>query len=189
MSKSDDEPVRFVAIGGHSPWGTSREVLPDGTYLCQDASGGWYLDPVTGETDVAAMRGGTQWFGEKYRRRYVEGSSETGSRGRSGIAVGSGSGLRTRWSTGGRGRTALLALREENKRSGRRRSCLHRRGGVMSGASSVPALLRQGDVLLVPVAGIPDLGVVDSERTASRHALAEGEATGHAHVVVGGRCA
>ena len=56
----------------------------------------------------------------------------------------------------------------------------------MSGASSVPALLRQGDVLLVPVAGIPDLGVVDSERTASRHALAEGAATGHAHVVVGG---
>ena len=55
----------------------------------------------------------------------------------------------------------------------------------MSGASSVLALLRQGDVLLVPVAGIPDLGVVDSDRTASRHVLAEGEATGHAHVVVG----
>ena len=78
MSKSNDEPVRFVAIGGHSPWGTSRQVLPDGTYLCEDASGGWYLDPVTGETDVAAMRGGTQWFGEKYRRRYVEGQLRDG---------------------------------------------------------------------------------------------------------------
>ena len=32
---------------------TSRELLPDGTYLCEDASGGWYFDPATGETDLA----------------------------------------------------------------------------------------------------------------------------------------
>lgn len=78
MSKSGDERVRFVAFGGHSPWGTSREVLPDGTYLCQDASGGWYLDPVTGETDVAWMGGGTEWYRDEYRRRYVEGRLEEG---------------------------------------------------------------------------------------------------------------
>ncbi len=57
----------------------------------------------------------------------------------------------------------------------------------MSEANSVPALLRQGDVLLVQVAEIPDLGEVDSELTASRHVLAEGEATGHAHVAIGER--
>ena len=46
--------------------------------------------------------------------------------------------------------------------------------------------LRQGDVLLVRVQEIPgDESSVTSERVADRHVLAEGEATGHAHVVVG----
>jgi hypothetical protein len=52
--------------------------------------------------------------------------------------------------------------------------------------ASKPSLLRQGDVLLVPVVSIPDEdGAVVSARTARRHVLAEGEATGHAHVLVG----
>jgi hypothetical protein len=46
-------------------------------------------------------------------------------------------------------------------------------------------LIRQGDVLLVPVDGIPTDGTVRVERLADRHLLAEGEATGHAHVVEG----
>jgi hypothetical protein len=71
MGKSDDTSVRFVGWGGHSAWGTQREQLADGTYLCQDASGGWYLDPETGETDVAWMTS-TEWYSETYRRRYVE---------------------------------------------------------------------------------------------------------------------
>ena len=59
--------------------GRAEEVLPDGTYLCQDASGGWYLDPVTGEIDLAWMSGGTQWYSEEYRRRYVEAQAPDGS--------------------------------------------------------------------------------------------------------------
>jgi hypothetical protein len=46
-------------------------------------------------------------------------------------------------------------------------------------------LIRQGDVLLVPVEGIPTDGTVRNERLADRLLLAEGEATGHAHVVEG----
>jgi hypothetical protein len=71
MSKSDAGGDRFRTYGGHSPWGTSRELQPDGTYICEDASGAWYLDPVTGETDIIAFRS-TQWYSEKYRRSYVE---------------------------------------------------------------------------------------------------------------------
>src|SRR4051812_37459016 len=47
-------------------------------------------------------------------------------------------------------------------------------------------LLRQGDVLLVLVGEIPDEETaVASVRETDRHVLAEGEATGHAHVVAG----
>lgn len=52
-----------------------------------------------------------------------------------------------------------------------------RPGGVVSEASSVPALLRQGDVLLIPVAGISDLGVVDpSGAVAAESALGRARA-------------
>ena len=46
-------------------------------------------------------------------------------------------------------------------------------------------LLRQGDVLLVPVDRVPDDALV--VELGSRIVLAEGEATGHAHAVVGER--
>jgi hypothetical protein len=45
---------------------------------------------------------------------------------------------------------------------------------------AVPGLIRQGDLLLVPVSGFPD-GV--RRARSGRLVLAEGEATGHAHVV------
>ena len=48
----------------------------------------------------------------------------------------------------------------------------------------IQGLLRQGDVLLVPVTGVPDGGST-TESSGTRHVLAEGEATGHAHVVAG----
>jgi hypothetical protein len=52
----------------------------------------------------------------------------------------------------------------------------------MSGADDGRGLARQGDVLLVPIDGAaPDGQLV--ERQAGRFVLAEGEATGHAHVV------
>jgi hypothetical protein len=44
-------------------------------------------------------------------------------------------------------------------------------------------MLRQGDVLLIPVDRIPDDGFV--VELGSRIVLAEGEATGHAHAVLG----
>jgi hypothetical protein len=43
-------------------------------------------------------------------------------------------------------------------------------------------LLRQGDVLLIPVDHVPDAATVI--RAGSRLILAEGEATGHAHAVL-----
>jgi hypothetical protein len=48
-------------------------------------------------------------------------------------------------------------------------------------------LIRQGDLLLVPVVGVPQPGtrVLVEEATADRHVLADGEATGHAHVAEG----
>jgi len=57
----------------------------------------------------------------------------------------------------------------------------------MSGEGGAPGgQLRQGDVLLVPVASVPgEPASVVSARRAERHVLAEGEATGHAHVVSG----
>jgi hypothetical protein len=45
-------------------------------------------------------------------------------------------------------------------------------------------ILRQGDVLLVPVDAIPGEGK-RAKREGTRLVLAEGEATGHAHVVLG----
>ena len=45
-------------------------------------------------------------------------------------------------------------------------------------------LVRQGDVLLVQVDKLPDERV-DEDSAAARHVLAEGEATGHAHVLEG----
>jgi hypothetical protein len=48
--------------------------------------------------------------------------------------------------------------------------------------STGPVLVRQGDVLLVPVEGVPEGAV---RVPGSRVVLAEGEATGHAHVVTG----
>ena len=47
--------------------------------------------------------------------------------------------------------------------------------------SPVPLSLRQGDVLLVEVDGIPD--EARAEARSGRIVLAEGEATGHAHAV------
>lgn len=47
-------------------------------------------------------------------------------------------------------------------------------------------LLRQGDVLLVPVDELPqDSLAVDEDHAAREHVLAEGEATGHSHVLEG----
>jgi hypothetical protein len=52
----------------------------------------------------------------------------------------------------------------------------------MAVPTNVRGLLRQGDVLLVPVERLPeDLAVTAS---GARLVLAEGEATGHAHAVV-----
>jgi hypothetical protein len=60
------------------------------------------------------------------------------------------------------------------------------RAATRSGAKGDGAAvaLRQGDVLLVPVAELP-AGCESVKRRAGRLVLAEGEATGHAHVVVG----
>ena len=44
-------------------------------------------------------------------------------------------------------------------------------------------LIRQGDVLLVPVAAAPGAGLQEVVRQQGRLVLEEGEATGHAHVV------
>jgi hypothetical protein len=50
----------------------------------------------------------------------------------------------------------------------------------MSAGDAGRGLVRQGDLLLVPVGGLPD----NARRLGSgRLVLAEGEATGHAHVV------
>lgn len=43
-------------------------------------------------------------------------------------------------------------------------------------------IVRQGDVLLVPLDGIP-VGLVDVPRVKGSVVLAEGEATGHAHAI------
>ena len=53
--------------------------------------------------------------------------------------------------------------------------------GMKRDSAGVPrGLIRQGDLLLVPVAGLPE----GADRVRSgRLVLAEGEATGHAHVV------
>jgi phytoene dehydrogenase-like protein len=48
-------------------------------------------------------------------------------------------------------------------------------------------LLRQGDVLLIPVSGLPEGWVAAEEEIGERHVLADGEATGHAHVLEGER--
>lgn len=45
-------------------------------------------------------------------------------------------------------------------------------------------MFRQGDVLIIPVEGIPD-GTITIEREGGRLVLAHGEVTGHAHVVEG----
>ena len=49
-------------------------------------------------------------------------------------------------------------------------------------APQVPAQVRQGDVLLVPVGEVPD-GARLLPRTGGRVVLAEGEDTGHAHAI------
>ena len=53
--------------------------------------------------------------------------------------------------------------------------------GMRRNSAEVPrGLIRQGDLLLVPIAGLPE----GADRVRSgRLVLAEGEATGHAHVV------
>lgn len=43
------------------------------------------------------------------------------------------------------------------------------------------SVMRQGDVLLVPVKAVP--GTATKQRKTRRTVLAEGEATGHAHVI------
>jgi hypothetical protein len=45
-------------------------------------------------------------------------------------------------------------------------------------------MFRQGDVMLVPVKGLPD-GLVEVPRENGRIVLAHGEVTGHAHVIEG----
>jgi hypothetical protein len=55
-----------------SPWGRERELVADGRYLCEDASGAWTYDPRSGEVDLVAMGGGTEWYRPAYRRGYVE---------------------------------------------------------------------------------------------------------------------
>ena len=50
----------------------------------------------------------------------------------------------------------------------------------VDGSATPRGLIRQGDVLLVPVAGLPERA---REGRRGRLVLAEGEATGHAHVV------
>ncbi|MEX1336107.1 MAG: hypothetical protein AB1Z66_12490 [Candidatus Limnocylindrales bacterium] len=55
------------------------------------------------------------------------------------------------------------------------------RGTRLSHDTSIPMTLRQGDILLVAVPGIPD-GARQQPRT-GRIVLAEGEATGHAHAI------
>ena len=58
----------------------------------------------------------------------------------------------------------------------------------MSGRASRRGLLRQGDVLLVPVEGLPqgsESRQQKVERVGGRLVLAEGEATGHAHAIEG----
>lgn len=49
-------------------------------------------------------------------------------------------------------------------------------------------MYRQGDVLLEPVEALPAV-VKALKEVKGRHVLAEGEATGHAHTVRGGRMA
>ena len=49
-------------------------------------------------------------------------------------------------------------------------------------AGRVPAQVRQGDVLLHPVADVPETAR-PLPRTAGRVVLAEGEVTGHAHAI------
>src|SRR4051794_26244121 len=52
--------------------------------------------------------------------------------------------------------------------------------------SSPRGVLRQGDMLLVPVDALPaGAGSTELDRVGPRHVLAEGEATGHAHVLAG----
>lgn len=54
--------------------------------------------------------------------------------------------------------------------------------------SKAAVLLRQGDVLLVPVPGLPPVADARTENTGlvdGRLILAEGEATGHAHAIEG----
>jgi hypothetical protein len=51
-------------------------------------------------------------------------------------------------------------------------------------AGNARGIVRQGDVLLVPVDGVPPGAGTTVERGV-RFVLAEGEATGHAHVVLG----
>ena len=50
--------------------------------------------------------------------------------------------------------------------------------------SAAPGIVRQGDVLLVPVDDVPENARAEG-RDGARRVLAEGEATGHAHVVTG----
>ena len=54
----------------------------------------------------------------------------------------------------------------------------------MAVRTNVRGLLRQGDVLLVPVERLPEEVAVTA--SGARIVLAEGEATGHAHAVVVG---
>jgi hypothetical protein len=55
---------------------------------------------------------------------------------------------------------------------------------VNESQKAVRGIVRQGDVLLVPVEEIPAAEAREVEN-GSRFVLAEGEATGHAHVVLG----
>jgi hypothetical protein len=50
-----------------------------------------------------------------------------------------------------------------------------------TGSDGPRGLIRQGDVLLVPVDSIPEGAT--PRQSSVRHVLAEGEATGHAHVI------
>jgi|GEM_PF-291364 len=58
---------------------------------------------------------------------------------------------------------------------------MHQRGTRLSDTPQTPLSFRQGDVLLVEVADIPEEATAESR--SGRIVLAEGEATGHAHAI------
>ncbi len=55
----------------------------------------------------------------------------------------------------------------------------------MTNENTKPGLVRQGDVLLIPVADVPDADIAPAKEDARGLVLAEGETSGHHHAVFG----